>query len=76
MFDERDNAKLLKLNQKGLFQKFKDGTAASIIGFWMNNEIKIGNVSDLKGVDYVFSTRKLNLTLIFFLNLFSIPFDF
>lgn len=68
LFDERDEGKLLREKQEGIYERFdKEQDPDKIISYislWIKDEIIIGNVSNLKNYDYVFSTHKLNLELI------------
>ena len=42
-----------------------DIAAYTILGYWLNKDIYIGNINNLEGVDYVISRdNKLNLHLI------------
>lgn len=60
LIDERDSGKILKDKQDALYEK----DSATIVGFWLNNPIRIGNTEYLNGVDYVISKQKLSLPLI------------
>lgn len=68
LFDERDGCKIFKANQTCIYNPFyrngKQSGSATIMGFWMNDEIKIGSVENLKGIDYVVSRHKLDLPLL------------
>lgn len=64
LFDERDGCKIFKTNQTCIYNPFSGEGSATIIGFWMNDEIRIGSVENLEGFDYVVSRHKLNLPLL------------
>jgi hypothetical protein len=64
LFDERDGCKIFKTNQTCIYNPFTGGGSATVIGFWMNDEIKIGSVENLEGVDYVVSRHNLDLPLL------------
>lgn len=64
LFDERDGCKIFKTNQTCIHNPFKGGGSATIIGFWMNDEIQIGSIKNLEGVDYVVSKHELDLPLL------------
>lgn len=64
LFDERDGCKIFKTNQTCIYNPFGQGGSATVIGFWMNDNIKIGPIDDLEGIDYVVSRHKLDLSLI------------
>ncbi|MCD4666960.1 hypothetical protein K8R47_04090, partial [archaeon] len=60
LFDQRDcGSKVIKLNQSSLCDPYM-----TIMGFWMNDEIRIGDVSNNENFDYIISKHKLNLTKI------------
>jgi len=68
LFDERDGCKIFKTNQTCIYNPFyRNGEisgSATIMGFWMNDEIRIGSVDNLEGVDYIVSRHNLNLPLL------------
>ncbi|MHA1344449.1 MAG: hypothetical protein ACTSQG_10700, partial [Promethearchaeota archaeon] len=77
LFDERDYGKISKgeiinldTGERGVYEKsfFKlkniDMGFKTIMGFWMNDNLYVGDVNNLENIDYVVSTHKLNLTLI------------
>ncbi|MBU4502346.1 MAG: hypothetical protein KKA79_07140 [Nanoarchaeota archaeon] len=62
LFDERDcTGSISKANQDALCEP---SGAFTIMGFWINDNIKIGTVDNLEDIDYVVSKSKLNLELI------------
>ena len=62
LFDERDcTGPILKENQNTLCEI---AGSVTIMGFWMNDDIKVGSVDDLKDVDYVVSKHELDLLLL------------
>ncbi len=66
LIDERDEGKIMKTNQESLYEKGTDALpgASTIMGFWLNNPIKIRNVNDLQGIDYVLSKHQLDLPIV------------
>lgn len=64
LFDERDGCKIWKTNQTCIYSPFSGGGSATIIGFWMNDEIRVGSIDDLEGVDYVVSRHEIDLPLL------------
>lgn len=64
LFDERDGCKIFKTNQTCIYNPFSRGGSATIIGFWMNDEIRVGPVDKLDEIDYVISKHKLDLSLL------------
>ena len=66
LFDERDEGVIQKDNQTMLYEDLPS-TFATIAGFWMNNELRVGNVNDpeiIKDVDYILTRHKLDMELI------------
>jgi len=64
LIDERYGGFLKKDNQTMLYIK-TDISAYTILGYWLNKDILIGNVNNLEGVNYVISRdNKLDLDLI------------
>jgi len=62
LFDEESCGQLTKEEQDGICGgKFNEKT---IIGYWLNDNITIGNLSNLENYDYIISKRKLDLPLI------------
>ena len=62
LFDERDcTGKILKEKQDTLCEP---SGSTTIMGFWMNDNIRIGGIDDLEGFDYVVSRSNLDLKLI------------
>ncbi len=62
LIDERDcTGKILKENQSTLCEPSK---SATIIGFWLNDNIIIGDVSNLDNTDFVITKHKMNLELV------------
>lgn len=67
LIDERYGGKIIKTNQDALYEKgyIKIESISTIIGFWLNyRTLLIGDVKNLKNVDYVISKSKLDLPLI------------
>lgn len=63
LIDERYEGKIWKKDQSSLYEG-KGNNSVTVIGFWINNEIRIGNVSKTDGFKYVISKDDLNLKLI------------
>tara|TARA_Y100000310_G_scaffold343159_1_gene449516 strand:- start:30670 stop:32385 length:1716 start_codon:yes stop_codon:yes gene_type:complete len=62
LIDERDcTGKIIKEYQSTLCEPIK---SATIIGFWLNDNLRIGDVSNLKDIDFVITKHNLNLKLI------------
>lgn len=62
LFDERDSDELTKQKQVGIYTGDpKSSPYVTLIGFWMNDNISIGNVNNLAGTDFVISKHELNL---------------
>lgn len=64
LIDDRDESRILKIDQKGLYERNQLNNTVTKIGFFMNNKILIGNVNNLDGIDYIISKHKLNLEII------------
>lgn len=64
LFDERDGCKIYKTNQTCIYNPLSGGGSATLIGFWMNDDIKVGSADNLDGIDYVVSRHELDLPLI------------
>ncbi len=66
LFDERYEGPILKNNQTMLYERLPS-SFATISGFWMNNELRVGNVNDpivLESVDYIITKHKLDMQLV------------
>jgi len=62
LIDERDcTGKISKEDQSSLCEPSKIST---IIGFWLNDNIKIGDISNLENVDYVITKHNMDLELV------------
>ena len=65
LLDVRDEATISKLNQSGIYENDLRNITSSIIGFWLNDKIIIGNPESYKEhVDYIYTKHTLNLSLI------------
>jgi len=64
LIDEKYEGSLKNYNQSNLYGGDKDYSINTFIGFWLNDNIIIGNISDLDYIDYVITKDKLNLKLI------------
>lgn len=65
LFDEDDGCKIEKLSQGCIYEGFADNSSVSVMGFWMNHGIVVGNVSDFSGYDYVVTKKRLGLPLVY-----------
>src|SRR3989344_39621 len=63
LIDSSYGGKIYKTNRENLYFGEK-GRSFTIIGFFMNNEIKIGNENDFKNFDYFITKKQLDLPLI------------
>ena len=63
LIDSSYGGKIYKTNRENLYFGEK-GRSFTIIGFFMNNEIKIGNEQDFKNFDYFITKKQLDLPLI------------
>lgn len=57
LFDERDD---IGFSKEGLEKR----RPINIMGFWMNDDIRIGDVKDAKEFDYVVSTHEIELEIL------------
>jgi hypothetical protein len=65
LLDERDEAIISKLNQTGIYERDIGNRTNSIIGFWLNDKIIVGNLESYsEHVDYIYTKHMLNLSLI------------
>jgi len=46
-------------------QIYEDGTPITIVGFWVNKDIKIGNIEDVERGDLFISKDELEYDIIF-----------
>lgn len=63
LIDERYEGKIWKKDQSTLYEG-EGNNSVTVIGFWINNEIRIGNVEKIEGFKYVISKDDLNLELV------------
>ncbi|MBI4159045.1 glycosyltransferase family 39 protein [Candidatus Woesearchaeota archaeon] len=63
LIDERYEGKIWKKDQSSLYEG-EGNNSITVIGFWINNEIRIGNVEEAESFKYVISKDNLNLKLI------------
>jgi hypothetical protein len=62
LIDERDcTGKILKDDQSTLCEPSKSST---ILGFWLNDNIRIGDISNLEEIDFVITKQETTLKLI------------
>ena len=62
LFDERDCVR--KISKSDQISICNPNGQLTIIGFWINNKIKVGDVNNLEDIDYVISKHDLDLELI------------
>jgi hypothetical protein len=63
MFDSRDQGTIQK-SGGGLYEAFTGNRSATIMGFWMDDNIIIGDVNNPGNADYIVSKHKLDFELI------------
>jgi hypothetical protein len=62
LFDKEDcTEQLTRDRQEGICDK---GHISTLMGFWMNDDIRISNVGDAKDYDYVVSRKKLDYEIL------------
>ena len=64
LIDNRNEGKILKIGQTGLYENTANNNTVTKIGFFMNNKILIGEVNNLNEIDYIISENKLDLPII------------
>lgn len=68
LIDARDGSAFSKYNQTGIYEYYEeleDFIGPSIIGFWLNDEIVIGDPEAFGGdLDYIYTKHTLNKTLV------------
>jgi len=64
LFDSRDEGVIQKFDGEGIYEDLGNGRSATVMGFWINDEIVIGDALNPVGADYVVSKHKLDLELI------------
>ena len=63
LIDEKYEGKIWKKDQSSLYEG-KGNNSVTVVGFFINNEIRIGNVEDSEGFKYVISKGDLDLKLV------------
>lgn len=63
LIDDQYEGKIWKKDQSSLYEG-SGNNSVTVIGFWINNEIRIGNVSETDGFKYVITKDDLNLELV------------
>ncbi|MBI2107149.1 glycosyltransferase family 39 protein [Candidatus Woesearchaeota archaeon] len=63
LIDERYEGKIWKKDQSSLYEG-EGNNSVTVIGFWINNEIRIGNVENPDGFKYIISKDSLDLNLV------------
>ena len=63
LIDSNYGGKIFKTNRENLYFGEK-GRSFTIIGFFMNNEIKIGNEQDFKNFDYFITKKEIDYPLV------------
>ncbi len=64
LFESRDEGVIQKFDGEGIYEDFRNGRSATVMGFWINDKIVIGDALKPVGADYVVSKHKLDLELI------------
>jgi len=65
LLDSRYDATISKNDQTGIYQNLSSSYSSSIIGFWLNDNLFIGNPEELnKDIDYIYTKTNLNKKLI------------
>lgn len=67
LFDEKYAALTIKTNQTGIYElsSAENKITSSIMGFWLNDDIVIGNASNPdNNADFIYTKQKLDLPLI------------
>ena len=63
LIDNKNEGRILKIGQTGLYEKNQLNNTVTKIGFFMNNRIVIGNINNTTGMDYIISKNRLNLPI-------------
>ena len=63
LIDERYEGKIWKKDQSSLYEG-NGNKSVTVIGFWINNEIRIGNVEESEDFKYVITKDELDLRLV------------
>ncbi len=58
LIDQDDQAKVEKTKQAGLYEQFGYGSA-SIMGVWLNDNIRIGDITNPGEADFIITTKQL-----------------
>ncbi len=64
LIDEDYEGMLTKTSQDVLYEQHKREVKSTIIGFWMNDHVMIGDIKNLENIDYVVTKKDLSLELI------------
>jgi len=64
LIDEDYEGMLTKTEQDALYELHQRDVKSTIIGFWLNDNVIIGNVNNLDNIDYVVTKKDLSLPLI------------
>ena len=63
LIDNKNEGRILKIGQTGLYEKNQLNNTVTKIGFFMNNRIVIGNINNTIEMDYIISKNRLNLPI-------------
>ena len=63
LIDEKYEGKIWKKEQSSLYEG-RGNNSVTVVGFFINNEIRIGNVANSEGFKYVISKGDLDLKLV------------
>ncbi len=65
LFDWDDSCKIEKLGEVCVYEGFSDGSSVSVIDFWMDHDVFIGDVSNREGFDYLVTKKVLDLPIVY-----------
>ena len=63
LIDNKNEGRILKIGQTGLYEKNQLNNTVTKIGFFMNNRIVIGNINNTIEMDYIIRKNRLNLPI-------------
>lgn len=65
LFDMRDSGKIDKDNQLAIYSGRLDFQTSTIMGFWMNDNLFVGDVNETSNVDYIISRHDLDFPVLY-----------
>lgn len=65
LIDMRDNGTYSHRDINGTYQLYPDGTFDTLYGFFMNADLRYGNVENNSGYDYIITKHKIMLPVIY-----------